>query len=88
MFNHLQLNQLNSQQQKEAEHFKYTLHCDSCVRVEYDLTSVSPVYSEDSVVHQTADSLIFLFYSMTDSDLSGVQGLISELKSEQQNLHL
>ena len=88
MFNHLQLNNLNSQQQKEAEHFKYTLHCDSCVRVKYDLTLISPVYSEDSVVHQTADSLIFLFYSQTDSVLSGVQGLISELKSEQQNLHL
>jgi len=79
---------LNSQQQKEAENFKYTLHCDSCVRVKYDLTTLSPVYSEDPVVHQTADSLNFLFYSQSDSVLSGVRGLISELKSEQHNLHL
>jgi len=32
------------------------------VRVKYDLTTVSPVYSEDSVVHHTADSLILRFY--------------------------
>ncbi len=48
MFSHLQLNQLNSQQQKEAERFKNTLLCVSSVRVKYDLTTVSPVYIEDS----------------------------------------
>jgi len=55
----------------------------------YDLTSVSPVYSEDSPVDQKAASLLsLLVYYQTDSDLSGVRGLISELKPEQHNLHL
>ncbi len=54
----------------------------------YDLTIVSPVYSEDSVVHQKAASLNVLDYSQTDPVLSGVRGLISELKPEQHNLHL
>ncbi len=54
----------------------------------YDLTSVSPVYSEDPVVHQKAASLNLLVYSQTDPVLSGVRGLISELKPEQHNLHL
>ncbi len=54
----------------------------------YDLTSVSPVYSEDPVVHQKAASLNLLVYSETDPVLSGVRGLISELKPEQHNLHL
>ncbi len=53
-----------------------------------NLTTVSPVYSQDFVVHQRSDSLILLFYSQTDSVLSGVMGLISELKPEQHNLHL
>ncbi len=53
-----------------------------------DLTTVSPVYSEDSVVHQRAASLNLLVHSTTDSVLSGVRGLISELKPEQHNLHL
>ncbi len=54
----------------------------------YNLTTVSPVYSEDFVVHQKADSLIFQVYSQSDSGVSGVRGLISELKPEQHNLHL
>ncbi len=33
VFNHLQLTQLILQQQKEAENFKYTLHCVSSVKV-------------------------------------------------------
>ncbi len=45
-------------------------------------------YSEDPVVHQKAASLNLLVYSETDPVLSGVRGLISELKSEQHNLHL
>ncbi len=53
-----------------------------------DLTTVSSVYSEDPVVHQKAALLNLLVYSMTDSVLSGVRGLISELKPEQHNLHL
>ncbi len=58
------------------------------MRVIYDLTSVSPVYSEDPVVHHKAASLNLLVYSMTDSVLSGVRGLISELKPEQHNLYM
>ncbi len=58
------------------------------MRVIYDLTLVSPVYSEDSVVLQKAASLNLLVYSHTNSVLSGVMGLISELKPEQHNLHL
>ncbi len=58
------------------------------VRVIYDLTPVSPVYSEDPVVHQKAASLNLLVYSQTDPVLSGVRGLISELKPEQHNLYL
>ncbi len=53
-----------------------------------DLTTVSPVYSQDSVVHQRAASLILQVYSQTDPGVSGVRGLISELKPEQHNLHL
>ncbi len=64
-------------------HFTNILQC-----VINNLTTVSPVYSQDFVVHQRSDSLIFLFYSETDPDLSGVMGLISELKPEQHNLHL
>ncbi len=60
-----------------ALHIQYTL-----------LTSMSPVYSQDSVVHQKAAALNLLVYSQTDPVLSGVKGLISELKSEQHNLHL
>ncbi len=66
-----------------ALHIQYTLQC-----VIYDLTTVSPVYSEDPVVHQKAASLNLLVYSQTDSVVSGVRGLISELKPEQHNLHL
>ncbi len=66
-----------------ALHIQYTLQC-----VIYDLTTVSPVYSEDPVVHQKAASLNLLVYSETDTVLSGVRGLISELKPEQHNLHL
>ncbi len=59
------------------------------LRHSYSLTSVSPVYSEDPLVHQRTDSvLMLLIYSMTDLALSGVRGLISELKPEQHNLHL
>jgi len=55
----------------------------------YDLTTVSPVYSEDSPVQQKAASLLSLQdYSQTDADLSGLRGLNSELKPEQHNLHL
>ncbi len=64
-------------------HFTNILQC-----VINNLTSVSPVYSQDFVVHQRADSLIFLFYSETDPVLSGERGLISELKPEQHNLHI
>ncbi len=54
-----------------------------------DLTTVSPVYSEDPPVqHREASLPNLLFYSQTDPDLSGVRGLISELKPEQHNLHL
>ena len=54
-----------------------------------DLTSVSPVYREDSPVQQRAASLLnLLVYYKTDPALSGVRGLISELKLEQHSLHL
>jgi len=53
-----------------------------------DLTLDSPVYSEDPPVQQRAEELNLLVYSHTDPVVSGVRGLISELKSEQQNLHL
>jgi len=54
----------------------------------HDLTSVSPVYSEDPSVHQRAASnLYLLLYSQTVPVLWGVS-LISELKSEQRNLQL
>ncbi len=53
-----------------------------------DLTTVSPVYREDSVVHQKAASPSLLVYSQTDPVLSGVRGLISELKPEQHNLYM
>jgi len=59
-----------------------------CVYQRDNLTAVSPVYSEDPPVQQRAEELNLLVYSQTDSDLSGVRGLISELKSEQQHLHL
>jgi len=43
----------------------------------------------DHPSEQRATSLLnVLFYSQTDSVLSGVQGLISELKPEQHNLYL
>jgi len=61
---------------------------DMCDYQRDNLTSVSPVYSEDPPVQQRAEELNLLVYSQTDPDLSGVRGLISELKSEQQNLHL
>ncbi len=64
-------------------HIQYTLQF-----IIYDLTIVSPVYSEDSVVHQQVASLNLRVYSQTDPVLSGVRGLISELKPEQHNLHL
>jgi len=54
-----------------------------------DLTTVSPVYSEDSPADQKAALFpSLLVYYMTDPVASGVRGLISELKSDQQNLHL
>ncbi len=54
-----------------------------------DLTTVSPVYSEDPPVqHRDASHRNLLFYSQSDPDRSGVRGLISELKPEQHNLHL
>ena len=66
-------------------HFTNILQC-----VIYNLTTVSPVYSEDPPVQHRDASLPSLldYYSETDSVLSGVRGLISELKSEQNNLHL
>ena len=66
-------------------HFTNILQC-----VVYNLTTVSPVYSEDPPVQHRDASLPSLldYYSQTDSVLSGVRGLISELKSEQNNLHL
>ncbi len=67
-----------------AFHIEYTLQW----VIIYYLTTVSPVYSEDSVVHQKAASLNLPVHYQTDSVLSGVRGLISELKSEQHNLHL
>ncbi len=54
-----------------------------------NLTAVFPVYSEDPSVQQRTDSVLsLLVYSVTDPVLSGVRGLISELKPEQHNLHL
>jgi len=54
-----------------------------------DLTPVSSVYSEGSPVQKRAASLLSLLdYSQKHSVLSGVRGLISELKPEQHNLHL
>ncbi len=53
------------------------------------LTVVSPVYSVDPPVEQRAASLLnLLLYYCSDSVLSGVRGLISELKSEQHSLPL
>ncbi len=53
------------------------------------LTSVSPVYSVNPSVRHISDSLLcLLFDSRSGSVLSGVMGLISELKSQQNNLHL
>ncbi len=55
----------------------------------YNLTAVFLVYSEDPSVQQRADSVLsLLVYLVTDPVLSGVKGLISELKPEQHNLHL
>ncbi len=46
------------------------------------LTSISPVYSLNPSVRHIRDSLLcFLFDSCSGSVLSGVMGLISELKS-------
>ncbi len=59
------------------------------LRLMYDLTSVSPVYSEDPSVHQRSSSdLRLLHYYHSDAVLSDVRSLISELNSEQHNLHL
>ncbi len=59
------------------------------LRLMYDLTSVSPVYSEDPSVHQRSSSdLHLLLYYQTDAVLSDVRSLISELNSEQHNLYL
>ncbi len=45
-------------------------------------TSISPVYSLNPSVRHISDSLLcFLFDSRSGSVLSGVMGLISELKS-------
>ncbi len=53
------------------------------------LTVVSSVYSVDPPVEQRAASLLsLLVYYSSDSVLSGVRGLISELKSEQHSLPL
>jgi len=77
-----------TQQQKKAEHFKYRLLYIVFHAQVIDLTPDSPVYSEDPPVQQRAEELNLLVYSQTDPVVSGVRGLISELKSEQQNLHL
>ncbi len=54
------------------------------LRLMYDLTSVSPVYSEDPSVHQRSSSdLHLLVYYQTDPVFSDVRSLISELNSEQ-----
>ncbi len=51
------------------------------------LTLVSSVYSVDPPVEQRAASLLsLLVYYSSDPVLSGVRGLISELKSEQHSL--
>ncbi len=53
------------------------------------LTLVSSVYSVDPPVEQRAASLLsLLVYYRSDSVLSGVRGLISELNSEQHSLSL
>ncbi len=53
------------------------------------LTVVSSVYSVDPPVEQRAASLLsLLVYYGSDSVLSGVRGLISELNSEQHSLPL
>ncbi len=53
------------------------------------LTVVSSVYSVDPPVEQRAASLLsLLVYYSSDSVLSGVRGLISELNSEQHSLPL
>ncbi len=53
------------------------------------LTLVSSVYSVDPPVEQRAASLLsLLVYYCSDSVLSGVRGLISELNSEQHSLPL
>ncbi len=54
----------------------------------YNLTTVSPVYSDPSVDQRAASLLSLLVHSVTDVVLSGVRSLISELKPEQHNLHL
>lgn len=54
-----------------------------------DRTSVSLVYSEDSPVQQRYPSLLSLLQCYwTDPVLSGMRGLIWELKPEQHSLHL
>jgi len=59
------------------------------VKVKYDLTPVSPVYSVDPPVKQREESLnIFPVHSQIDPVVSCVRGLISELKPDQHNLHL
>ncbi len=68
----------------------YTLHCVSCVRVLYDsYCSISSLQRRFCITYQTAAWLPkLLVYSQTDPILSGVRGLMSELKPEQHNLHL
>jgi len=54
-----------------------------------NLTSISPVYTEDPSIHQKAASFLnHLLHSQSDPDILGVRGLISELKPVQHNLHL
>ena len=48
----------------------------------FSLTPVSQVYSLDPPKEQTAASLSLLVDSLSDAALSGVRGLMSELKSE------
>jgi len=53
------------------------------------VTIISAVHNEDYPSDQRAASLLSLLdYSNSDSVVSGVRGLISELKPEQHNLHL
>ncbi len=86
--NVLLIQKLVKHEYRSPHMYKKQSHTNILQCVIYNLTTVSPVYSQDFVVHQRADSLIFLVYSKTDPVLSGVRGLISELKPEQHNLHM